>query len=264
MKIYERKINWVRLRIFQFVLTLVILSLEAIQFSTFIRMINYLIQDRISWSIYFVHDGTYNGQVKIWCFIVIGLTIITTGFSLIRFGDIWTKGPKIWSSIDIFLFLLWISSDLANMYPVYEGQSLKCDAEGYDKPSQLYYLIWCHSYLASIIIGWLNTISFIISIILSGIIFFEKKLDFDNMDYLTSLNNTNDINNISNTNNTNNTNNINNTNNTNYINNNNNDNDRIEIYIEGEGEDEHLEYLRDEDENGYELEYLQMRPVRVH
>lgn len=120
--------------------------------------------------------------------------------------------------------------DFANMYPVYKGQGLLCEAKSHDEPSQLYYFLWCQSYLASVIVGFLNTLTFLISIILSGVISYEKRLEFKNgklnVDYLA-------------------------------------DAARIEILVEDE--EQQVEYLRDtnEQQEEIELERLPTRPSRV-
>ncbi|CAG8499479.1 2320_t:CDS:2 [Acaulospora morrowiae] len=114
----------------------------------------------------------YNGQVKIWFYIVIGLSIMILGYYLIHFKKIWKNGPYLW--VEIFLFLMWLSSGLANGYPIYGGGL--CNTDDYNKkPSQHFYWVWCWSYISSLAVGWINIILFSVSIYFARIILREKK-----------------------------------------------------------------------------------------
>ncbi|PKY38076.1 hypothetical protein RhiirA4_439124 [Rhizophagus irregularis] len=75
MKIYEKSSYWLMLRVTQFIITVFCLILEIIQVILFMS----LLQNTVPLSIYFSNNGQYKGEVKIWYYIVIGLSAIGLG-----------------------------------------------------------------------------------------------------------------------------------------------------------------------------------------
>ncbi|CAB4411090.1 unnamed protein product [Rhizophagus irregularis] len=164
MKIYEKSSYWLMLRVTQFIITVFCLILEIIQVILFMS----LLQNTVPLSIYFSNNGQYKGEVKIWYYIVIGLSAIGLGFCIAYFKRLHEKGPFI--IIETIFFLLWLSSGIANLYPLYDG-GLVCNAKGYDSeiiPHQYY--LWCRTYLISTLLSWMNTLAFVITILFSSII----------------------------------------------------------------------------------------------
>ncbi|CAB5395968.1 unnamed protein product [Rhizophagus irregularis] len=156
MKIYEESSYWLMLRVTQFIITVFCLILEIIQVILFMS----LLQNTVPLSIYFSNNGQYKGEVKIWYYIVIGLSAIGLGkdFALHILKDYMKKDHSS------------LSKRIANLYPLYDG-GLVCNAKGYDSeiiPHQYY--LWCRSYLISTLLSWMNTLAFVITILFSSII----------------------------------------------------------------------------------------------
>ncbi|GBB93542.1 hypothetical protein RclHR1_21910002 [Rhizophagus clarus] len=169
MEIYEKSSYWLMLRVIQFVVTVFCLILEIIQIILFMS----LLQTASSLSTYFSNDGQYKGEVKIWYYLVIGLSAIGLGFCIAYFNRLHEKGPFI--VIETIFFLLWFSSGIANLYPLYDG-GLDCNANDYDSeliPHQYY--LWCRTYIISTLLSWMNTLTFVITLLFSLIILGQNK-----------------------------------------------------------------------------------------
>ncbi|CAJ0747740.1 20394_t:CDS:2 [Entrophospora sp. SA101] len=138
-----------------------------------------LLKQDASISIYFSRNEKYNGEIKIWYYVVILLTLAALFYCFIFFKKVANRGPNL-LLIDIFLTISWITSGITNLYPMYMGdKKLSCKAIGYDVSLvQHFYWKWCSTYFVAIVMSWITTTSFIMSLSLN-IIFHvsEQKTD---------------------------------------------------------------------------------------
>ncbi|RIA88486.1 hypothetical protein C1645_774769 [Glomus cerebriforme] len=174
MKIYEKSSYWLMLRVIQFIFTVFCLVFEIIQVIFFTSLIQSFDKDVAPLPIYFSNDSEYKGEVKIWYDIVIGLSFIGLGFCIAYFKRLFKEGPFI--IIETIFFLLWSSSGIANLYPLYDGGGFVCSAYGYNSENLPHeYYLWCRTYVISALIGWMNTLTFVITILFSLIILGQNK-----------------------------------------------------------------------------------------
>jgi len=116
---------------------------------------------------YFANTTLYNGQIKIWYYIAIILTIVSISVYLFQFRKIWDKGLSM-IYIELFSFALWFSSGLANLDPWYTGPGLNCSKILTDVPASVekvftYALLQCNIHMASLSFGWINAGLFLLS-----------------------------------------------------------------------------------------------------
>ncbi|CAB4478945.1 unnamed protein product [Rhizophagus irregularis] len=159
------------LKILQLLLSFVIFIIEMIQIEIYCA---YISENNlpIPKSSFFLKQDFYNGEVKIWYYIVIIVTLIGIGYYLSRFHKYWGMGPNI--IIDLIFFLLWFVAGLANLSPVYSGSDLSCPLIQSNLDSTQNLKLHCLYYIITLTLGWINTFLFLTTSVICHIIKREK------------------------------------------------------------------------------------------
>ncbi|CAI2162103.1 19721_t:CDS:2 [Funneliformis geosporum] len=152
MKVSKHPLYFLSIKISQLIVCIIVLILETVSFSAWSNYVDDLNESRlypqiqITKSMYFEKQTlqtdqsiTYNGQVKIWYFIVIGVSLIVTG--------------------------------VANFDPWYSGPGLRCDIirTEYTNPSIIKLAelaeLQCNTLIASLSFGWINVGLHVVSLL---------------------------------------------------------------------------------------------------
>ncbi|KAF0366092.1 hypothetical protein F8M41_013662 [Gigaspora margarita] len=125
---------------------------------------------------YFENTNIADGQVKIWYYIVIFLTIIGITVYLFNLRTLWNS--RSWwylLGVEFFFFTLYLSAGIANFDPWYtgSGNGLNCNiaSENTNNPIIIVIVNWeiflCQLAIASLIVCWLNIGLLLLSLLIS-------------------------------------------------------------------------------------------------
>ncbi|CAI2162101.1 19720_t:CDS:2 [Funneliformis geosporum] len=147
------------LRIIQIILIVLCAFLEIVEYSSFLEFYE---KQGYSISAYFnaritkstITDDVYFNGVKILYYMVIILSILDSGFYVIRLHK---GGPfKRDITVSAFFMALWLISGIANIFPIFKGKKYICN----EPAKSIARIRECEMNVMSISIGWINAFLF--------------------------------------------------------------------------------------------------------
>ncbi|RIA88549.1 hypothetical protein C1645_774687 [Glomus cerebriforme] len=181
MKISKHPLYFLFVKLSQILVCIIVVILEATSYVTWSNYVDEFNSSKlypqivINKSMYFDKQHlpnssiTYNGQVKIWYYIVIVITLLGTVAYVSKYRWLWDHALRL-ILMELFFFSLWFTSGVANLDPWYSGPGLRCDLirTDYTNPqvTKLAELaqLQCNTDVASLSFGWINVGLYVISL----------------------------------------------------------------------------------------------------
>ncbi|GBC07132.1 hypothetical protein RclHR1_07280009 [Rhizophagus clarus] len=185
MKASKHPLYFLFVKLAQILVCLIVIILEATSYITWSNYVDEFNSSKlyprihIDKSLYFkkqplpTHPSiTYNGQVKIWYYVVIVITLLGTIAYVSKYRWLWDHALRL-ILMELFFFALWFSAGVANFDPWYSGPGLRCDLINTDftnpqvtKLAELAQL-QCSTDVASLSFGWINVGLYVISLLIA-------------------------------------------------------------------------------------------------
>ncbi|CAB4446413.1 unnamed protein product [Rhizophagus irregularis] len=185
MKASKHPYYFLFVKLAQLLVCLIIVILEVTSYVTWSNYVDELNSSKfypqinIDKSVYFKKQPlptdksiTYNGQVKIWYYIVVATTLLGAIVYVSNYRWLWNHALRL-ILMELFFFALWFSSGVANFDPWYSGPGLRCDLINTNyKHLELTKLaelaqLQCNTDVASISFGWINVGLYVISLLIA-------------------------------------------------------------------------------------------------